>query len=481
MLEHPNVVVICCDTFRADIVGPGQRLSFVETPNLDQLMSESVVFDSAFGEAQPTLPMRLAFFTGNRTFPFRRPVPHRGLVSFSPGWRPLSHDETTLSEKFFEAGYVTGFSTDVFHMFKPCGNYHRGFMVWDFIRGQEADPIRRGDLNNIDLSPHVPDDLDPVGLHVTLHTYLVNVRDRLSEDDYFTPRVFNSAARFLDDNYRHGPFFLWVDSFAPHEFWDPPMQFADRYFQDPAAKDFICPQFANFGDRATITDADIERTKALYYGYVTFVDKWIGRLLDKLDELRLWDDTIVVFTSDHGTEVWDNGRFGKNQHGPREYNARIPLMVRMPGAELAGTHVQPYVFSHDLHATLLALAGIDHPEEIEGRSFWPLVTGEADDLHGERIITSWAAHACVRDREWAMIVDTLAPEPRPELFHSAVDPGESENVAGDNPDVVQERMSALEDFLGQPLPATYAEQPDARSDFSLRRHREIRRERGMPL
>jgi len=233
-MDKPNVVVICCDTFRADMVGPGQRLSFVETPNLDQLMSQSVVFDSAFGEAQPTLHMRLAFFTGNRTYPYRRDVPHRGLAAASPGWHPIPHDETTLSEKFFEAGYITGFSTDVFHMFKPCCNFHRGFTVWDFIRGQEADPIRRGDLDAIDLTDFVPDGMEELSFRGALHQYLVNVRDRRGEDDYFTPRVFKSAAHFVEDNYRHAPFFLWVDSFAPHEYWDPPMQFADRYFEDPA-------------------------------------------------------------------------------------------------------------------------------------------------------------------------------------------------------------------------------------------------------
>ena len=480
-MKKPNVVCICCDTFRADIVGAGQKLSFVHTPNLDRLMSESVVFDSAFGEAQPTLTMRQAWFTGNRVFPFRNNPPHRGLVSVSPGWHPIPHEQTTLAEKFFEAGYVTGFSTDVFHMFKPCGNYHRGFMVWDFIRGQEADPIRRGDLDAVDLTRHIPRGTEKSGFQGTLHTYLVNVQDRRGEDEYFTPQVFESAARFVEDNYRHGPFFLWADSFAPHEFWDPPMHFADRYFADPEAHDYLLPQIANHPDGVSVTEADIERTKALYYGYVTFVDKWIGRLLEKLDELRLWDDTIVVFTSDHGTEVWDNERFGKNQHGPRIYNARVPLTIRMPGADLAGTRVDPYVLSHDLHATLLDLAGVDYPEAIEGRSFQPLMTGDADDLHGDTIITSWSKFACVRDRDWAMIVNTMVPDPKPELFHTAVDPYEGEDVADVNPEVVRDRLSKLEAFLGQSLPAEYVSQPDSRNDCSIKSHRQVREELNLEL
>ncbi len=477
----PNLVCICCDTFRADIIGEGQKLSFIDTPNLDQLMSESVVFDRAFGEAQATIQMRLAFFTGNRTFPYRENPGSRGLMCQSLGWRQIPDEQTALAEKLFDAGYITGFVSDVFHMFKPTMNFHRGFMHWDFIRGQEADPLRCGPLDAVDISPFIPDDDPPNGMHDTLRQYLMGIQDRQTEMDYFTPQVFTGAMRFLEDNHRRAPFFLWIDSFAPHEFWDPPMHFADQYFSDLSAKDFILPQFANRGHVATVSEAEIERAKALYYGYVTFVDKWIGALLNTLDEMRLMDDTIVMFTSDHGTEVMDNGVFAKNINGPRIYNHQIPLMIRMPGAERAGTRVEPFVLSHDIHATILDLLDVEHPEEIEGQSAWPLVTGKADDLHGDTIISSWTERACVRDREWAMIVDTLKPEPRPELFHTAEDPYEGTDVASDHPEVISDRMGKLEDFLGGPLPATYAHQVDRRNEMTLRRHLEIRREKGLPI
>jgi len=472
-----NIVCICCDTFRADIVGPGKKLSFIDTPNLDHLMRESVVFDNAFGEAQATIQMRLAFFTGNRTFPYSENPGSRGLMCQSLGWHRIPDEQTALAEKLFEHGYVTGFVTDVFHMFKPTMNFHRGFMHWDFIRGQEADPLHCGPLDAVDLSPYVPADGGGEGLKTVLHQYLMGIQDRRSEDDYFTPRVFKGAMRFLEDNYRRPPFFLWVDSFAPHEFWDPPMHFADRYYEDPAAKDFILPQFAN--RPVGVTDADIERTKALYYGYVTFVDKWIGALLNKLDELRLLDETIILFTSDHGTELMDNGVFAKNLRGPRKYNHQIPLMVRMPGQQYSGTHVEPFVLSHDIHATILDLLGVDYPGPIQGQSAWPLVTGEAEDLHGDTIVCGWTQRACVRDRDWAMIVDTLAEDPEPELFCTAQDPDESRDVAADHPDIVRDRMGKLEDFLGGPLPATYGHQVDMRNEMTLRKHLEIRKNRGM--
>ena len=471
-----NVICICADTFRADIIGPGKKLSFVETPNLDQLMRESVVFDRAYGESQPTIQMRNALFTGFRTYPYHLNPEARGLGG-GFGWHPIPHSRATLSEMLFDAGYVTGLVGDVFHMFKPNMNFTRGFMHWDFVRGQEADPLRCGPIDTIDLSPHVPDHELDDPRNAGIRQYLVGVQDRRTELDYFTPQVMNGAIRFLEDNYRRPPFFLWIESFAPHEYWDPPMYFADCYYENPGGKDFILPQIMN---RMEKEEADVERTKALYYGYVTFVDKWIGVLLNKIDEMKLGDDTMVIFTSDHGTELMDNGEFSKNGHGPRNYSHQINWTVRMPGKQHAGTHVEPFVLSHDIPATILDLVGVEPPDPIEGRSAWPLVKGVADDLHGDTIISSWSERACVRDREWAFIIDTVAPDAEPELFHTAQDPDESKNVASDHKDIVRDRRQQLEDFLGGPLPFTYAHQPDPYGLVTLDRHLKIRQERGIP-
>ena len=253
---------------------------------------------------------------------------------------------------------------------------------------------------------------------------------------------------------------------------------AAKSYRNPEAKDFILPQVMN---RLEKVEADVERTKALYYGYVTFVDKWIGVLLNKLDDMGLLDDTIVMFVTDHGTELMENGVFSKNPNGPRNYNHQINWTVRMPDRAYAGTHVEPYVLSHDLPATILDLLGVEPPEPIEGRSVWPLVTGAAPDLHGDTIITGWTERACVRDREWAYIIDTIRPDAEALLFHSAGDPYETVDVASDHPDIVRDRRRRLEDFLGGPLPFTYGHQVDRRNIMTLARHLEIRKQLGIPF
>jgi arylsulfatase A-like enzyme len=154
-------------------------------------------------------------------------------------------------------------------------------------------------------------------------------------------------------------------------------------------------------------------------------------------------------------------------------------MVRMPGKAHAGTHVEPFVLSHDLPATILHLVGIEPPQPIQGRCVWPLVTGEETDLHGDTIISAWTSRACVRDREWAYIIDTVQPDAEAELFHSAEDPYEGKNVAADHPDIVRDRRRQLEDFLGGPLPFEYEHNVDRRSMMTMARHLEIRRRLGM--
>ena len=199
-------------------------------------------------------------------------------------------------------------------MFKPTMNYTRGFCTYEFVRGQETDNWRGGTLDMIEeqIRRHSRRPEQAAG-HLGLVQYLWNQRGRKREEDYQCARVFRAAMDWLDDNAANAPFFLWIDSFDPHEPWDPPAAYADRYYRyGPEVEepiDFIYP------NNRDATPEEQERTKALYCGEATFVDEWVGAFLHKVDQLDLWQDTIVMFTSDHGTQLRDQTRFGK---GPDE-------------------------------------------------------------------------------------------------------------------------------------------------------------------
>ena len=149
-----NTIVICCDTLRADVVDHTWE-DHVDTSHLDQLRENSAVFNNAWGEGEPTIPMRRGFFTGMRSYPWRFHIDDRGSVPNIYGWHAIPTAQTTLAEHLLLNGVATGLVSDVYHMFKPTMNFTRGFMSYDYIRGQESDRVRSGPLASINMKPYL--------------------------------------------------------------------------------------------------------------------------------------------------------------------------------------------------------------------------------------------------------------------------------------------------------------------------------------
>ena len=453
-----NVISIVLDTFRADIIGKGKKLSFVDTPNLDKLAAESMVFQEAFGEGQPTLQVRRALFTGCRSFPFVYNFDRRGHFHHAPGWHKIPPHQDTIAEILTERGYYTGLISDVYHMHKPTMNYTRGFTSYEFLRGQEVDNWKSGtpELIKDQLSRHCrnPEDLQS---NTTLYQYLLNQRFRKGEEDYQAARVFRAASDWLQINSANKPFFLWIESFDPHEPWDPPSPYSDRYFPEYDGLDFIMP--SALGPHPTADE--IERTKALYYGEVTFVDNWIGHLLETVDALGLKDDTIIQVLSDHGTQVWDHGRFGKSSSNLRRYNSQIVWQMRFPDG--IAKSVDAFVQTHDVAPTLLDALNVPC-SRMEGDSVLPLAEGETEE-HRQPIVIGWAnfsdgpatAFASVRTKQWNYIVPVHEETGAAKLYNLMSDPGENENVLDAHPETVKELEKEVEALIGQPLPAQLTE------------------------
>ncbi|NOY80805.1 MAG: sulfatase-like hydrolase/transferase [Kiritimatiellaeota bacterium] len=450
-----NAIAIVLDTFRADIIGAAGKLNFVETPNLDALARESIVFERAFGEGQPTLQVRRAFFTGRRSFPFVYNFDRRGHWHHQPGWHKIPPEQDTLAEVLSARGYCTGLVADVYHMFKPTMNYWRGFTTYEFLRGQESDNWKCGapELVAEAMKRYTRDPEDLVR-NAVLYQYLQNQRFRQGEEDYQCARVFRTAMDWLGENAANKPFLLWIEAFDPHEPWDPPRRFADRYCPGYSGIDFIMPRLG-----PNPTAAEIERTRALYFGEVTFVDFWVGRLLDKARELGLLEDTVVLVLSDHGTQVWDHGGFGKGGGNMRAYNTGIVWQMRVPGRP--GRRVPAFVQSHDVMPTLLDLLGISY-DRTDGVSAMPLVREEAERIRDD-VVIGWAvqptgtpnaaAFASVRTDRWNYVTPVHRTEAPEVLFDLRNDPEENENVADAHPDVVCELRRRVEAVVGQPLPA----------------------------
>lgn len=478
-----NLILVVFDTLRYDAVFG----DLARTPNFDRFAEQAVVFDNAWGEGEPTVPFRRALYTGMRSYPWQTLVGERGLTPSLLGWHAVSEAHTTLAEHLAARGYATQLISDVYHLFKPTMNFTRGFVSWDSIRGQEGDTY---ELSALSLD--TADKVDPS--RVGPASYLYQLRDRRTDDDFFAARVFDNASRFIRGMKGAGPYFLSVESFSPHEFWDPPLAYADAYYSAPGRKNFIVPQMLNesgrgfdadrqaarrrqiFGDAAQSaggpTPEDLARTRALYQGFVTYTDERFGRFLDALDETGAWDDSIVVVMSDHGTELWDKGRFGKDARVLHPYNLQLNLMIRHPAMGGRARRTDAFVQNQDLTPTFLDLLDIPRPR-LDGENVWPLAVDNAPPIR-DHVVSGWAQYAAVRDRDWNLIVDTYQPEKDLRLFDLKSDPTESNDVASAHPEVVARQIRRLEAAIGMPLPARYQHRPLPDSSFTVGGVREAR-------
>jgi len=431
-----NVFWIMLDSLRRDHVG-AYGSSVCKTPHLDAFAAEAVVFDNAYPEALPTIPVRTAMATGCRTL-------------HSRPWQPLTAEDVTASEILRCHGYTTVFITDTYHMAKPGMDFHRGFDSFRFIRGQEGDAL--------ELAPHGKDlehyvhPLQSERKRRVIDNFLRNTRHWKSEEDTFPAQVFREAARMAEGLKDRDKLFFWVDSFDPHEPWNPPAPY-DAMYTDPhySGRRLID---ANYSTVDYMSEEELAFLKGMYAGEVALVDQWFGHFMDALRSCGLLERSLVVVLADHGHPHGDHGTIMKSPQNMYNELLRIPLMIRLPGAERAGQRVEPLVETDDLLPTTLDILGLEHEAAcMTGRSAWKLVTGEAQKLR-DVVITGYhsSAFRCVRDERWSLLVH---PEGRHELYDLVSDPAERENLFEARSEVAQRLLNYLGFFSYTKLPPTH--------------------------
>lgn len=442
--DRLNLVVFVLDTLRYDVVMHSGPFPGVATPNLDALRREGVTFTRAFGDGQPTIPVRRCLYTGMRSYPWRFSLDRKGLWPAGPGWHKIPPEQTTLAEHLLAQGYRTALISDLYHEFKPTLNFTRGFLNWEFIRGQESDNWQGGQLSRDELDHYTPNPDDQAQTAI-LRQYLLNKR-QFAPGELSGGMTFARAINWLDTNLALQPFMLWVECFDPHEPWDPPRAFADRYLPGYAGRELIFPHLGTAGP------AEQERIKALYFGEVTYVDAWVGRLLNRLTDLRVLDSTVVMLVSDHGTELLDHGRIGKSAPHLYAHNTQLNWVIRHPDGP-RGQEVDAFVQNQDVLPTALSLLDAP-PLVVDGVDAWPLLHSAAGQR--QSVITGWGDYAAVRSADWNYIVNTVAPAGSERLYSLRQDPAEQADVAPGHADQVAGLRAQLEAFLGMALPATYA-------------------------
>ncbi len=377
-----NVITIVMDTLRRDHCGPwnhglpisvlgdaGQPDWVVPTPNLDRLAERGTVFDQGYCASHPCMPARRDLYTGRYEFLER-------------GWGPLEDTDLDLPRRIsgppnaslsHPGVRVSQLVTDHFHLWEQgSGNYHMGFSGFEFIRGMEADAWA---TDPIDFA--LPNEATRLA-KTERHYRNVAIMRRgaggtLDESRWFAPQTFGMAADWLERNHTRRDFYLHIDSFPPHEPWDPPEELVKLF--EPRGYDvgeyFPSARYSSI-EESGLTEDQVRHVQALYAASVVHVDQALGKLLDVLDAHDLWQSTMVIVTTDHGTYNGSRSLLGKLQTHLFAPISHIPLIIAHPTAG-HGERRSQLVQLVDLYATTLSAMGLPIPEGNQGIDLLPVI------------------------------------------------------------------------------------------------------------
>ena len=428
--ERPNVVLFYVDDLGwRDVTFMGSE--FYETPNVDRLASEGMVFTNAYANAPNCAPSRACLMSGQYS-------PRHGIYTVGSAKRGKSKNRklipiqnktvldekiVTLAEVLDEAGYRTA----------QIGKWHLG-----------DDPTTQG----FDVNVAGNKTGSPKGGYFS--PYKNPQLSNGPEGEYLTDRLTDEALAFIEES-RDEPFFLYLPHYAVHT----PIQCKPELKQKYADK-----------------QPDGEQNNAKYAAMIDSMDQSLGRVLAKLDELELSDNTIVIFTSDNG------GHGGATSNAPLrgakgmlyEGGIRVPLAVRWPSVIASESSCPTPVIGVDFMPTLIEACGAKAPEEqpLDGASLMPLFAGKSDwnraELYwhfpayleaGKRSDSPWRTTpaGAIRVGKWKLI--EFYEDGRRELYDLDNDAGEEMNIHKVHPQKAKELHALLDSWrkkLGAPVP-----------------------------
>ncbi len=438
-----NIIFVVSDTFRRDHL-PCYGNSEVITPNLHRFAESALIFEDCYAASFPTVPARADLFTGRYTFVY---LP----------WGPLPQAEVTLPDLISAAGYNTAAIADTPFLARRGYGQDRGFKEFIYIRGQ---------------------------LHGTERAYRQRQRQVSEIDGYCAPKTFKEAADWLERHHEQ-PFFLYIDTWDPHEPWDPPAYYVKPHLPEYKGE-VVAPNYWNYADDG-LSERDLEIARACYKGEIAMVDHWFGYLLGRVRVLNLLENTAIFFLSDHGFYFGEHGLFGKRRfrwpdgsgfdegfakgltvqqrqvHRSPLHNelVQVPLLAYLPGQP--GRRVPGILSLPDLMPTLLQLLDIPIPARVQAKSALPLLEGEklhdivvssapfeevgelSRTVDGQNRVVVQVSPSSITDGEWDLLygVEGQAVE----LYRAKEDPGHRHDLSAAQPAVVARLHGQYVDWL----------------------------------
>ena len=362
--NKPNVLLIAVDDLNADLGCYGHPL--VKSPNVDRLAERGLRFDRAYCQYPVCNPSRSSFMTG--LYPEQT-----GVLSNAGHFRDKQPDIASLSQHFINHGYFAARIGKI---------YHYGVPTQIGTDGEDDKASWNKVINPIGIDRTRQDEVITLragSYGGTMSWLLLDSKD----EEHTDGQAALAAVKLMEDHHpdKTGkPFFLAVGFYRPHTPYVAPLHHAQHYPLDkiepvlelPGDRDDIPP--AALPDRPNQRELTLEQRKEIiraYYASTTLMDACLGRVLDGLKKLKLDDDTIVVFLSDHGYHLGQHGLWQKSDLF--EGSARVPFIISVPGMKTAGQSSNSLTELIDLYPTLADLCNLPQPKHLKGHSLAPLL------------------------------------------------------------------------------------------------------------
>ena len=396
-----KAVFILCDTVNRRMLDFYSGENTALTPNLNRLTKRGVVFDSHWCGSAPCMPARKDIMTGRLDF-LEKP------------WGGIEPFNQTLQTLLQSRNVHTHMYSDHSQYLIPGGeNYTKGFTSWEVIRGQERDPwCVKPDQGGI--RPDCP----PPGYKGGYSESEAANRELLKEEsDYPSVKVMTRAAQWLEDNHEADNFMLWVESFDPHEPYDVPQKYLDMYETDYHGPDYNHPDY----QPNIFTKEETEHLQNCYKALLTMTDTYLGKIFDVIDRYDMWQDTMLIFTTDHGFHMGEHNYMAKNYMAPYNEVFHIPMIICHPDAQPG--RCRALTQNIDLMPTLMEYFGIDtallhYP--LHGRNLLPVLRKEKQDIRESVIFGYYGKQVGYTDGTYVYIRAAKNADNRPLYLYTAI-------------------------------------------------------------
>jgi len=425
-MPRPNILIVYTDQQRRDALAAAAGNDEIVTPNLDALFRAGVAFDRCFVQNPVCMPSRVSFLSGR--YPSNLGITRMGV--------PVPEDLRCLQHLLGDAGYRTA-NIGKLHFLPHANRDHRmPHPRYGFDHLQISDePGMYEDAYRAWVRARFPEELDKISFGrppmADVWVSKAGMRDdrvvhqfdgersdfkhvaphRARWDATHSAFVGDQTVEFIEGSAGSGqPFFCIAGFYSPHSPFYVPQRFLERYDRDALSIPEYPPHLEAVRAERGFHDDALRAAKHGYYALITEVDHWVGEILAALERTGRRDDTVIVFTADHGEHLGDHLRWAKG-YPAQDSCSGVPLLVSWPGGFAGeGRVIGDLVEALDVFPTLCEAAMVQPPPDVNGRSLMPYLRGDAPEHPRASALTEGDGWRCLRTDRFRYLAETDGSE-----------------------------------------------------------------------